>query len=257
MAILNKEKITTALIGALAIGAVTGGIGFLVDSYNQKLDEVRADNRMLHELLIEARSEKYGHIGENIFFELASNPTVEYPFDGLEGRRFAVPIAEGGSVWNAVVEIIDGNLAFDVPGQRETMAVNMVNELEEQVGRELSLVQSGDIFELDLRYVPSRNGTPVPFGASAPSGAVEAPPLTAENNPDFGMPFTEDPFEWPAEQELEIIERPEQISDGSVTYDPSEMTSPVEVAECDTPFPLEGDTTEYTFGECYLTELPR
>jgi len=260
MAILNKDF----LIGTGIAGVMILGFG-LYDSYNDyQMDELRLENELLQQQIENYQSSRgpggsgsYQAPTDISYFMTQSRPTDEYPFDGLEGWTYVVQVAENGTVWQEVTDIVDDRLVFERSEQREQMISNLVIELDEQTEQDLSQVRPGDMFELDLQYVPSRNGTPVPFGASAPLGAVEAPPLTAESNPDFGMPFTEDPFEWATEEELEIIEAPEQISDGSVTYDPSEMTSPVEVAECDTPFPLEGDPTEYKFGECYLTELPR
>lgn len=124
--------------------------------------------------------------------QLIQAPTTEFPYGDLEGSRVSITIETDGSVWSSFDDSIVG---LD-PVESEDLTRNLTRKLEAQEGRNLDLVNAGEKYTLDLRWEPSRYGTPALPGEFAPEGHVETPQGGGSNpfydgtspstNPDLG-----------------------------------------------------------------------
>ncbi len=133
-------------------------------------------------------------------------PTAEFPFGGYEGKTIVIDVLKDDTVWE-VLRFYNSNSAVSLSNDAdEALIRNLVAELDSQMeeGRNSNLVYPGERLTLDLTYEPTRGGTMVPPGESAPAGSVEMPQGGDENryydgtppstNPDLGTSTSEDAY---------------------------------------------------------------
>lgn len=113
--------------------------------------------------------------------QLIQAPTMEFPYGDLEGSRVSITIETDGNVWLSFADSIVG---LD-PVESEDLTRNLVRKLEAQEGRNLDRVNAGEKYTLDLKWEPSRYGTPALPGEFAPEGYAETP-QGGGNNPFSG-----------------------------------------------------------------------
>lgn len=82
------------------------------------------------------------------------SPSDTNPYGGYDGHEVIITVASGGSVWKSFGERIrrDDFVHVLAAPERELLVQKLTNALIEQEGRNLDLVQPGDVFSLLVPY---------------------------------------------------------------------------------------------------------